>query len=110
MMFQGHSAAECTSKRVFDKSKIADIEADKAWDNFRTADDTGELDEIRPVSLRNRSECLSLIVVKAFQIYTKAAPDATYAELEQSFRMNDMRLHLIATASHATLPSFTQKI
>ena len=34
---------------------------------------------------------------KTFKVYSKAAPDATYAELEMAFRANGFNTYLIAT-------------
>ena len=40
-----------------------------------------------------------LTAAKAFATYSKACPEATYAELEAAFRVNGFHVYLIATVS-----------
>lgn len=40
-------------------------------------------------------------------MYSKAAPDATYEELEQAFRLNNLNTYLIATVSQGIQPLIT---
>ncbi|KAL6721520.1 hypothetical protein ACLMJK_000624 [Lecanora helva] len=77
---EGHAATECTSKRVFDRSGLPDLDVDSAWEGLKQADKQHDLDDFR----------------EAFQVYTKACPDATYLEMEQSFRLNNFGVYLIA--------------
>jgi len=50
---------------------------------------------------------LANIAPKAFKVYSKAAPDATYEELEQAFRLNNLNTYLIATVSQGIQPLIT---
>lgn len=46
----GHAAQECTSKRVFDKSGLPDMDADAAWEALQQADKKRDLDDFRTVT------------------------------------------------------------
>ena len=46
----GHKTAECTEKRVLDKSNVADMSAEAAWDLLQKADEEKDLDDFRTVS------------------------------------------------------------
>ncbi|KAL9132800.1 MAG: hypothetical protein Q9175_006028 [Cornicularia normoerica] len=78
---EGHQTVECTANRVFDTSLVADRSADDAWVALEKADEERDLDDFR----------------EAFKVYTKAASDATYDELEMAFRAQNFQTYLIAT-------------
>lgn len=46
----GHATQECTSKRVFDKSGVPNMDADAAWIVLQKADKERDLDDFRTVS------------------------------------------------------------
>ncbi|KAL9066974.1 MAG: hypothetical protein Q9161_007218 [Pseudevernia consocians] len=76
-----HQTSECKANRVFDTSQVADMSAEDAWEALKKADKERDLDDFR----------------EAFKVYTKAAPDATYDELEIAFRFCSFNTYLIAT-------------
>lgn len=57
------------------------MSADDAWEALQKADEERDLDDFR----------------EAFKVYTKAASDATYDELEMAFRAQNFQTYLIAT-------------
>ena len=75
------------------------MSAEDAWDALMKADEELDLDDFREVRAdkscaRTRNTDYSH---QAFKVYTKAAPDATYNELESAFRLNNFNTYLIAT-------------
>ncbi|KAI9813656.1 MAG: hypothetical protein M1827_003727 [Pycnora praestabilis] len=77
---EGHKALGCENNRVMDLSKIRVMEPDDAWNMLKVADAEHDLDDFR----------------EAIQIYAKAVPMTTYEQLEQSFRIQEFSVYLIA--------------
>ena len=46
----GHTTADCTNKRILDRSRVADMDAEAAWAALEKADKERDLDDIRAVS------------------------------------------------------------
>ena len=95
----GHPTSECKANRVFDTSHVADMSAEDAWDALQKADEERDLDEIRTVCASKRyfSGRKTDFFAQAFKVYSKAAPDATYEDLELAFRRCGFNTYLIAT-------------
>ncbi|KAL9128954.1 MAG: hypothetical protein Q9217_002470 [Psora testacea] len=77
---EGHVTSECNNNRVFDVENLPELSPDEAWENLMKADSECDLDDFR----------------EAFKNYSKACPDATYDDLERSFRLSEFNVHLIA--------------
>ena len=95
----GHQTSECKANRVFDTSRIADMSAEDAWEALQKADEERDLEDFREVHADKRSPRThdTDLLDQAFKIYSKAASDATYDELETAFRLNNFNSYLIAT-------------
>lgn len=95
----GHQASECKANRVLDKSRVADMSAEDAWEALVNADEQRDLEDFREVGADKRNSCTQNTDFpdQAFNVYTKAASDATYDELETAFRINGFNTYLIAT-------------
>jgi hypothetical protein len=85
----GHHAIECTKPRKIDRSHIPDVPAEVAWAELKAASDEKDIDDIK----------------EAAQKYIKATPDATYLQLENAFRAQEMNIYLIATEKELALTS-----
>ncbi|KAI9826675.1 MAG: hypothetical protein M1819_007309 [Sarea resinae] len=77
---EGHKVLECKNNRVFDLSKIPDMDPDEAWEMLKKADAERDLDDFRD----------------GVKIYAKAVPGTTYAQLERAFRDKGFGVYLIA--------------
>ncbi|KAJ5281139.1 hypothetical protein N7478_006511 [Penicillium angulare] len=77
---EGHLAKDCTSNRKFDLNHIADLMPEEAWSNMKAASDEKEIQEFR----------------EALQVYSKAVPLSTYADIEKKMREGEFKIHLIA--------------
>ncbi len=74
------------------------MSAEDAWEALQKADEERDLDDFREVGDGKRSSHTDTDVsAQAFKIYSKAAADATYDELETAFRINHFNTYLIAT-------------
>ena len=95
----GHQTSECKANRVFDTSGVADMSAEDAWDALQKADEERNLEDFREVCADSRCPHTSYTDFpdQAFKVYSKAASDATYDELETAFRINGFNTYLIAT-------------
>lgn len=71
---------ECKSTRLLDRSKVADVMPEVAWNKLMDAASERDLDDVK----------------EAVQMYVKALPATTYAELESAFRAQDVGVYLIA--------------
>ncbi|KAL3425838.1 zinc knuckle [Phlyctema vagabunda] len=83
----GHGITDCQNPRKIDRSNIADVKAEEAWDALKVASDARDLDDIKTA---------------AFQ-YIKATPDATYPQLEKAFRGQGLSIYLIAVERGLTM-------
>lgn len=75
----GHVALDCKNPRKIDRSDIPDVAAEVAWAELKVASDERDLDDIKEAALK----------------YIKATPDATYLQLENAFRSQNMNVYLI---------------
>jgi hypothetical protein len=83
---KGHSAFECKSPRKVEYPDVDDVEADVAWEQIRKAAADRDLDDI----------------LEAADRYFKAAPDATYPQIEQGFRAQGFGVYLICMEKELT--------
>lgn len=77
----GHAIVDCKNSRKLDFTKIADVDADKAWEEIHEA-----------IQERDGVEAK-----EAIQKYLKHFPEMGYVELENAFRAQEMDIYLIAT-------------
>ncbi|KAI9753347.1 MAG: hypothetical protein M4579_005205 [Chaenotheca gracillima] len=77
---KGHLTLDCKNPRAFDRSNVADMDGDKAWEVLKVADKERDLDAFR----------------ESLLVYTKAVPDTTFIQLEKAFRLQGFQVHLIA--------------
>lgn len=75
----GHIALECKNPRKIDRSNIPDVAAEVAWAELKVASEGRDLDDIKEAAMK----------------YIKATPDATYLQLENAFRAQNMNIYLI---------------
>ena len=83
----GHVALDCKNARKIDRSNVPDVPAEVAWAELKAASDERDLDDIK----------------EAAQKYIKATPDATYPQLENAFRAQNMNIHLIGIEKELAL-------
>ncbi|KAN0089767.1 hypothetical protein V8E51_020027 [Hyaloscypha variabilis] len=67
---EGHGAFECKNPRKIDCSKLLDVELADYWAKIKKAVANRDLEDLK----------------EAIQIFLKAIPETTYAELEKAFR------------------------
>lgn len=79
-ILSGHSANDCKNPRKIDRSGIADIPAEYAWNELVAASAEGDLDDMK----------------EAIAKYIKATPDVTYVDLEKAFRIQGLQIYIIA--------------
>lgn len=66
---------------------------------MKKASDEKDMDDFREVTLMRPSQTepfANVRILKAFQIYTKAAPDVTYVDIEKKMREEGFKVFLIA--------------
>ena len=75
------------------------MSAEDAWEALQKADEERSLEDFREVRACKRFPRIqdTDFSDQAFNVYAKAAPDATYDELETAFRLNGFNTYLIAT-------------
>ncbi|MCJ1353730.1 MAG: hypothetical protein MMC33_003717 [Icmadophila ericetorum] len=83
---EGHRALECKEKRAKDFSNVEEATPEDAWAMIKVADETDN--DFGGVDLD--------AMKKAIQVYVKAQPDATFAQIELGFRAQEFRTYLIA--------------
>ncbi|KAI9039947.1 putative zinc knuckle transcription factor (CnjB) [Aspergillus affinis] len=77
---EGHPTKDCTENRKFDTNHIPDKLPEEAWDAIITASVKRDLEDFR----------------EAINIYSKAVPQATFVDIENKLREDDLNFHLIA--------------
>lgn len=75
----GHNAIECKNPRKVEYPNVETIPAEEAWAQIKEAAEERDLNEIKEAAER----------------YFKAAPDATYPQLENAFRSQEIGVYLI---------------
>jgi hypothetical protein len=76
----GHAIVECENPRKIDRSGVANVPADQAWNELLAAVADCDMDDVK----------------EAAEKYIKACPDVTYAQLEKAFRAQEVGVYLIA--------------
>ncbi|KAL2152704.1 hypothetical protein VTH82DRAFT_5888 [Thermothelomyces myriococcoides] len=76
----GHTISQCKGARKIDRSDLPEMTTEEAWAEIKRAAKERDVDDVK----------------KAIQIYVKASPEITYAELERAFRDQDIPVWLIA--------------
>ncbi|KAJ5679588.1 hypothetical protein N7462_007832 [Penicillium macrosclerotiorum] len=74
-----HIARDCKANRKFDLNHVADRLPDEAWAMMKAASEEKDLVEFRT----------------SLQVYSKAVPDATYADIEKKMRKDKFKIFLI---------------
>ncbi|KAJ5570007.1 uncharacterized protein N7459_009437 [Penicillium hispanicum] len=77
---EGHMSKDCQENRKFDLDHIADKSPEDAWKLMKIASEEMEISEFR----------------EALQVYSKAVPSATFADIEKKMREENFKIHLIA--------------
>ncbi|KAJ9241347.1 transcriptional regulator family: Zinc finger, CCHC-type [Paecilomyces variotii] len=77
---EGHLAKDCTEHRKFDLNDIPDKTPEEAWAVLKKASDEQDLEDFR----------------EGMKIYSKAVPQATFADIEKKMREEDFKVFLIA--------------
>jgi hypothetical protein len=87
---EGHGAFECKNPRKIDRSKLPDVEPADCWAKIKEAVADRDLEDLK----------------EAIQIFLKAVPETTYAELEKAFRAQNIAIYLICIEKELQ-PTFT---
>ncbi|KAJ5781731.1 transcriptional regulator family: Zinc finger CCHC-type [Penicillium psychrosexuale] len=77
---QGHKTMECKENRKFDLNLVADMLPQEGWAAMKKASDERDLDDFR----------------EALKIYSKAVPNATWADIEKKMREDNFNIYIIA--------------
>ncbi|KAK5660074.1 hypothetical protein OQA88_13543 [Cercophora sp. LCS_1] len=88
---EGHVAKDCKAPRKIDRSGVPEKTVEEAWEMIVAAVKEKDVDDIKD----------------AIQVYAKASPATTYADLEAAFRSQNVPLWLIAIDKPHKLPTFT---
>lgn len=91
----GHLTKDCKENRKFDTDAIPDMSAEDAWVEMKKASDEQDLDEFRKVSREDTPDDWNRLIThthKAFQIYSKATPDATLVDIELKMREENFNI------------------
>ncbi|KAK9415659.1 hypothetical protein SUNI508_10318 [Seiridium unicorne] len=88
---EGHQAFDCEKARVIDRSHIADVNPDVAWNKIASASAERDMDDAK----------------EGIQEYLKSAPEITYVELENAFRQQDIGVYIIAVEKPQLLGALT---
>ncbi|PGH20720.1 hypothetical protein AJ80_03480 [Polytolypa hystricis UAMH7299] len=76
----GHKTLECTANRKFDMNDIPDKRPEEAWAILKKASDERDISDFR----------------EAIKVYSKAAPIATFVDIEKKLREENLGVYLIA--------------
>lgn len=87
---EGHGPLECKNPRKIDRSKLPELEPDLAWEKIKEAVADRDLEDVKD----------------AVQVFLRAVPDTTYAELERAFRQQNMGIYLICVEKELQ-PTYT---
>ncbi|BCS27271.1 putative zinc knuckle transcription factor (CnjB) [Aspergillus puulaauensis] len=83
---EGHKTLECKENRKFDLNSIADQLPEVAWAGLKKASDERDLEDFR----------------ENFKVYCKAAPNATFVDIEKKMREQSFNIYLIALEKEQT--------
>jgi hypothetical protein len=87
---EGHGPLECKNPRKIDRSKLPELEPALAWEKIKEAVADCDLEDVKD----------------AVQVFLRAVPDTTYAELERAFRQQNMGIYLICVEKELQ-PTYT---
>ncbi|KAI0521930.1 hypothetical protein F5B22DRAFT_510525 [Xylaria bambusicola] len=91
LMLPGHTVIDCKNPRKIDRSHVAEVNSEIAWEKIIQGARERDMDDVK----------------EAIQEYIKACPDLTYVELESAFRSQSIEVYLIALESQAMMASLT---
>ncbi|KAL4911399.1 hypothetical protein BDW74DRAFT_7942 [Aspergillus multicolor] len=77
---EGHKTADCKANRKLDLNKIPDMLPEQAWAMLKKASDDRDLEDFR----------------EGLKVYSKAVPDAAFADIETKMRQDFFNIYLIA--------------
>ncbi|PCG91900.1 Zinc finger, CCHC-type [Penicillium occitanis (nom. inval.)] len=77
---EGHKTSDCKENRKFDLNDVRDETPEDAWAELKKADKERNLEDFRD----------------AFKVYTKAAPEKTFVDIEKQLRAEGANVYLIA--------------
>ncbi|KAK2768590.1 hypothetical protein FQN54_000446 [Arachnomyces sp. PD_36] len=80
---EGHRTMECTENRKFDLHDIPDKLPEEAWAILKKASDEKDLEDFRD----------------GLKVYSKAAPAATFVEIEKQLRGENAKIYIIGLVS-----------
>ncbi|KAL4941543.1 hypothetical protein BDV06DRAFT_212548 [Aspergillus oleicola] len=80
---EGHKTIECTQNRKFNLNDIEDVLPETAWAALRKASQERDLGDFR----------------EGLKVFSKAAPDATFLDVEMRMRAENLNFYLIAMVS-----------
>ncbi|KAK6602744.1 zinc knuckle [Botrytis cinerea] len=83
---EGHSILECKNPRKIERNDVEDVAAEVAWENLIKQSQEGDFDDMKYEVMK----------------YIKASPDATYVQLENAFRTQNIPIYLIAMEKELT--------
>lgn len=87
---EGHVVLECKDPRKIDRSGLRDVEPADCWIMIKEAVADRDMEDVKD----------------AVQIFLKAVPEITYAELEKAFRAQNIGIYLICVEKELQ-PTFT---
>ncbi|KOC12395.1 zinc knuckle transcription factor (CnjB) [Aspergillus flavus AF70] len=83
---EGHRTIDCKENRKFDLNNVPDKLPEEAWAAMQKASEEKDLEDFRE----------ELTEKKALKIYSKAVPDATFVDIENKMRQDNLNFYLIA--------------
>lgn len=101
---EGHKAQDCDKNRTMDRSHVAEMDAEAAWEIVKKAaieeskkdSDKDTTDIVNVSSTVFVSETLVLTCSQALDSYVKAKEDVTYPDIEKRLRAENVPIFCIA--------------
>lgn len=90
---------ECKENRKFDLNNIADQLPEVAWAGLKKASDERDLEDFREVWFDSFHHSFQADKEQNFKVYCKAAPNATFVDIEKKMREQSFSIYLIALVS-----------
>lgn len=87
---------ECKENRKFDLNNIADQLPEVAWAGLKKASDERDLEDFREVCSDSFHNRVLTDGKQNFKVYCKAAPNATFVDIEKKMREQSFNIYLIA--------------
>jgi hypothetical protein len=99
----GHETKDCTDKRAFNLTRIADKTPEEAIAMMKTASDDMDMDDFRDASSSTIASIAKhytdILFSQAVKVYSKAMPLANYAAIEKVCRDKGFKVYLIGLVS-----------